>query len=150
MSYNTRDALDGYKQGIRSEVETASPHRLIQMLMQGALEKIAIAKGFMQQQGVQAIAAKGEQITWAISIIDGLKVSLDKSTGGDIADNLESLYVYMIKRLMEANLHNKIEYLDEVAGLLKEIKSSWDAIPRDIIEEHAQKKARENSKDSAA
>jgi len=119
--------------------------------MEGALDKISKAKGFMQQEGVQAIANKGEQISWAISIIDGLKVSLDKTVdgGGELVQNLEDLYTYMEKRLVEANLHNKIEYLDEVANLLKEIKVGWDAIPQDLIQEHA-KEAAKQSDDPAA
>jgi len=151
MAISAQDALNEYKKGVKTGVEDFTPHRLIQMLMEGALDKISKAKGFMQQEGVQAIANKGEQISWAISIIDGLKVSLDKTVdgGGELVQNLEDLYVYMEKRLVEANLHNKIEYLDEVANLLKEIKVGWDAIPQDLIQEHA-KEAAKQSDDPAA
>ena len=151
MAISAQDALNEYKKGVKTGVEDFTPHRLIQMLMEGALDKISKAKGFMQQEGVQAIANKGEQISWAISIIDGLKVSLDKTVdgGGELVQNLEDLYTYMEKRLVEANLHNKIEYLDEVANLLKEIKVGWDAIPQDLIQEHA-KEAAKQSDDPAA
>jgi flagellar protein FliS len=53
---------------------------------------------------------------------------LDKSRGGEIAQNLEALYLYMQERLLQANLHNQVEPLDEVASLLREIKTAWDAI----------------------
>ena len=149
MATSAQDALNEYKQGVKTGVEDFTPHRLIQMLMEGALDKVSAAKGFMQQEGADAIAAKGEHISWAISIIDGLKVSLDKSVGGDIAQNLEDLYIYMGQRLVEANLHNKIEYLDEVANLLREIKVGWDSIPQDIIQEHT-KDAAKQSDDPAA
>ena len=151
MATSARDALKEYKQGVKTGVEDFTPHRLIQMLMDGALDKISAAKGFMQQEGADAVAAKGEHISWAISIIDGLKVSLDKSVNGgnELVQNLEDLYVYMGNRLVEANLHNKIEYLDEVANLLKEIKAGWDAIPQDLIQEHA-KDAAKQSDDPAA
>ena len=75
------------------------------------------------------IALKASHISWAISIIDGLRMSMDKDSGGEIAQNLDSLYDYMGRRLVEANLHNNIEILNEVAGLLLEIKLAWDAVP---------------------
>ena len=147
MAISAQDALKEYKQGVKTGVEDFTPHRLIQMLMDGALDKIAAAKGFMLQEGAQAIANKGEQISWAISIIDGLRVSLDKTVdgGNELVQNLEDLYIYMEKRLVEANLHNKIEYLDEVTNLLKEVKTGWDAIPQDLIQEHAKEAAKQSN-----
>lgn len=131
MNYmKTTGALKEYSQvGVHSGVVSASPHRLIQMLMEGALEKIAAAKGAIARRD---IPTKGAQITWAISIIDGLRMSLDMNAGGEIAQNLDRLYDYMTRRLLEANLKTEPAYLDEVAKLLKEIKSAWDAIPADV------------------
>jgi len=135
---NTRGGIEQYKRnGVQGAIENATPHRLIQMLMEGVLGKITSAKGFMQQGEV---TKKGEHISWAISIIDGLRLSLDKSVGGEIAQNLDDLYDYMSRRLVEANAHNKIEYLDEVMGLMVEVKSGWDAISQDVINEHARQK----------
>lgn len=108
-------------------VESASPHRLVQMLMEGALQKMLTARLAMQQEN---IASKGENISWAISIIDGLRDGLDIEKGGDIAANLDDLYLYMGRRLLEANLHTDIARLDEVIGLMREIKSAWDAVPQ--------------------
>jgi flagellar protein FliS len=127
MNYTgARAALKQYKQvNAHSMVESASPHRLIQMLMGGALEKISIARAHMLDG---KIGPKAEHITWSISIIDGLRVSLDKNKGGEIAQNLEDLYDYMTRRLVEANLHNDPAILDEVSGLLSQIKEAWDAI----------------------
>jgi len=115
--------------GVASSVEAASPHRLIQMLMAGALEKIAIAKGHMERQ---EIAQKGGHISWAISIIDGLRASLDLEAGGEVAQNLDDLYDYMTRRLVRANVENNIDLLDEVASLLRTIKGAWDEIPEDV------------------
>ncbi|HFB67225.1 MAG TPA: flagellar export chaperone FliS [Aeromonadales bacterium] len=136
MNYaNNQAAMQQYTQvGNQSTAAFANPHRLIQMLMEGALEKISKAKGFMENGN---IARKGEHISWAISIIEGLRVSLDHSQGGEISQNLESLYVYMMSRLTDANVQNSVEMLDEVSELLLDIKSGWDAIPQDIIENHA-------------
>jgi len=133
MTYkNTRGAINQYeKVKTSAAIEDASPHKLIQMLMEGALEKIAMAKNFIDSGD---IPNKGSHISWAISIIDGLKVSLNKDAGGDIAENLEMLYDYMQRRLVEANLHSDKSILDEVAGLLNEIKGAWDAIPMEYQE----------------
>lgn len=119
-------ALKQYtKVDVHTGIEEASPHRLIQMLMDGALTRIAQAKGHMK---ANSIAQKGEDISMAISIIGGLRDSLDHDKGGSLADNLDSLYEYMTFRLMESNLNNDVSILDEVHGLLAEIKSAWDEI----------------------
>lgn len=124
------NALSEYsKVGAQSGVESASPHRLIQMLMEGALDKLAIAKGFIQQGN---IAGKGAHISWAIAIIDGLKTSLDKSAGGEIAENLDALYDYMQRTLLQANLDNNTDQLDEIMGLMQTIKGGWDDIPEEF------------------
>lgn len=136
MNYaNNHAAMNKYTQvGNQSTAAFANPHRLIQMLMEGALEKISKAKGFMKNGD---IAKKGEHISWAISIIEGLRVSLDHSQGGKISENLESLYIYMNDRLTQANLNNSIDMLNEVSDLLVDIKSGWDAIPQNVIDDHA-------------
>lgn len=122
-------ALDQYnKVGVHGGVDSASPHRLIQMLMEGVLDKIAIAKGHMQQGN---IAEKGAHISWAISIVDGLKVSLDQSAGGEIASNLDALYEYMQQQLLQANIDNNPDLLDEVSKLMLTIKDGWDNIPEE-------------------
>ena len=127
MSFaGVRSALDQYsRNAVQTGVESASPHRLIQMLREGALGKIAAAKGNMERGNIQA---KGDQIGSAISILDGLKSSLDKEKGGEIAQNLEDLYIYMERRLIEAHSHNDTAILDEVSDLLRQIKEAWDAI----------------------
>ena len=127
MSFaGVRNAMDQYSQNaIQARIESASPHRLIQMLLEGALDKIAAAKGHMERGEIQS---KGAQIGSAISILEGLKTSLDMEKGGEIAQNLEDLYIYMERRLIEANRINDSSLLDEVADLLKQIKEAWDAI----------------------
>lgn len=123
---NARSAMQQYKSmGTQGGIVDASPHRLIQMLLVGALDKIAIAKGHMDRG---EIGAKGSHISWAISIIGGLRTSLDPSAGGEIAANLERLYEYIERRLAQANIENSTAMLDEVASLLGQIKSGWDAI----------------------
>jgi flagellar protein FliS len=117
------------KVAVGTEASFASPHRLIQMLMEGALDKIAFARGQLERGDV---AEKGRNISWAISIIQGLSESLDLEAGGEIAANLEGLYDYMVRCLLLANKDNDIAKLDEVASLLKEVKSAWDAMPGEL------------------
>jgi len=124
---NASIAMQEYRQNhVQGGIETASPHRLVQMLMEGALEKIMAAKGFMASEEV---AKKGEHISWAISIIDSLRSCLNLEVGGEFAENLFDLYGYMEKRLLEANLNNAPALLDEVAQLILQVKAGWDAIP---------------------
>ena len=110
-------------------VEGASPHRLIQMLMEGVLQRLAEAKGAMQRQ---LLAAKGEAIGKAITILSGLNDSLNKDVGGEMAENLDDLYDYMQRRLLEANLQNDERIIDEVVVLMKTIKSGWDGIAQEV------------------
>ncbi len=124
-----KKALEGYGRGaVESEVNFASPHRIIQMLMEGALSKIATAKGCIARND---IAEKSRQITWGMNIIQGLRTSLDAQKGGEVAANLDALYEYMGRRLLEANVGNDVAILEEVSSLLMEVKAGWDNIPAD-------------------
>ena len=123
---NAMAALRQYQTvNTQAQLSDASPHRLIQMLMEGGLSRLAQARGAMQHGQV---AAKGELISKAIGIIGGLREGLNLQSGGEIAANLDRLYEYMIARLVEANLRNDVALIDEVAGLLRNVKSGWDAI----------------------
>jgi flagellar protein FliS len=120
------------KIGVETGVISASPHKLILMLFEGAIVAISNAQQHMQSGN---IAAKGQSISKAISIIDsGLRASLDKKAGGEIAMSLDSLYEYMGNRLIFANLNNQIEALAEVQNLLRDIKSSWEAITPVVVQ----------------
>ncbi|QBQ54616.1 flagellar export chaperone FliS [Nitrosococcus wardiae] len=121
-----KGALQQYRQiGAQSAVTGANPHRLIQMLLEGVLEKIAVAKGAMARNDV---TQKCTHISGAINIVDGLQSSLNHDQGGEIAANLDRLYDYVVRRLLEANLYNDGAMLEEVTYLLNEVKKGWDAI----------------------
>lgn len=142
MNMDPRGALKKYNQvRAHGQTEGASPHRLIQVLMEGALEKIRAARGMIERR---EIVEKVRHINWALSIIDGLRQSLDMEKGGEIAQNLEALYDYMERRLITANAENDPQILDEVMSLMLEIKSAWDAIPdvlrkdnKDALQQHS-------------
>jgi flagellar protein FliS len=106
-------------------VAASDPHRLIVMLMDGALERISTARGCMERKET---AEKARLINRAVSIIGELRNSLDLSKGGQIAANLAELYDYMCRRLLLATTENKPEMLDEVSTLLHEIRGAWLAI----------------------
>lgn len=127
-----QQALNEYhNSGVLAEANGgADPHRLIQMLFEGGLERIVTARTAMEHGNV---ALKGERISRAIDILEGLRAHLDMEKGGEIAANLEALYDYMQRRLTEANLRNDVAMLDEVANLLREVKTGWDAIPGERV-----------------
>ena len=118
------------KVGLETGVSSASPHKLIVMLFDGALVALTTAMQHMKNGNIQE---KGKAISKAIMIIDsGLRASLDKKVGGQIATSLDSLYEYMSNRLLIANLRNQPAILEEVHGLLKDIKSAWVAIDTSV------------------
>lgn len=130
MSINRKNPLGQYGQvATEAEIGYASPHRLVQMLMEGALDKIATAKGQIERKD---FAGKSRHISWAMSIVNGLRSSLDMEAGGEIAVNLNDLYSYIAQRLVDANVNNDVAALDEVSSLLLQIKSAWDAMPDEI------------------
>lgn len=124
--YSARGTQAYAQIGVESAVMSASPHQLIVLLFDGALSALVRARLFMQQG---ELAAKGEALSKAINIIDnGLKAGLDNEKGGEIAENLSSLYDYMIRRLMLANLRNDVAIIEEVEGLLTNIADAWKQI----------------------
>jgi flagellar protein FliS len=117
------------KVGLETGVVAASPHKLIVMLFDGAIMAIRNAS---EQMAAGNIPAKGASISTALTIIDGgLRASLNKDAGGEIAQNLDALYDYMGRQLLTANLHNKRELLAEVQQLLQDLRTSWEAIGAD-------------------
>ncbi|MEE4746528.1 flagellar export chaperone FliS [Pseudomonas alliivorans] len=120
-------ALRQYQKiGSQAQTSEASPHRLVQMLMEGGLDRIAQAKGAMSRK---EIANKGIFISKAIGIVGGLRDGLDlEKEPTEALIRQDKLYHYMMTRLAEANARNDQKMLDEVAGLLVTVKEGWDAI----------------------
>lgn len=111
------------------DVESASPHRLIELMMDGALDRIAAAVGFLARGEV---GPKGESVSKAINLIEGLRASLDHTRKAPVVDNLDALYEYMARRLFESNLRNDTAGFEEVSGLLREIRDAWGQIPLEV------------------
>ncbi|CZG13336.1 TPA: flagellar export chaperone FliS [Legionella pneumophila] len=110
---------------LQTRIETASPHELIDLLLQGARSHIATAQGNIQRNQIKE---KGEHIGKAISIIEGLKMSLNHDKGGEIAENLLQLYDYVQQILLKANLKNDEDLLAQSNMLLAEVHQAWQAI----------------------
>jgi flagellar protein FliS len=111
--------------GIETGVESASPHRLVAMLFDGAIESIAQARGAMKEGRVDM---KGRAIGRASRIVDeGLRANLS-AAGGQLSVDLGNLYAYIAKRLMQANLQNDAAALDECQALLEPLRQAWSDI----------------------
>ncbi|HNP34435.1 MAG TPA: flagellar export chaperone FliS [Woeseiaceae bacterium] len=132
LASNANSAARAYESiDLQSRVEGATPHRLIQLMMERALAKIGLAAKQMVDGNVHD---KGNNISGAISIVNGLQASLNHKANARIAENFDALYAYMTRRLLEANLQNDAGKLNEVSGLLRELKEAWDAIADDAGE----------------
>ncbi|MGI9258907.1 MAG: flagellar export chaperone FliS [Gammaproteobacteria bacterium] len=127
MTYGTAQSGLGEYRKVQAGggLSDASPHRVVQVMLQTVLDRCSEAKGQMNRGET---AAKAESISKALRIIEGLQLNLDREKGGDIAENLDALYNYSTQTLMRANSEDNPELLDEVSGLMNEIKSAWDEI----------------------
>lgn len=124
-----RGSLQAYKKvSVDSQLTAASPHKIVQMLMAGAIERLIQGKAAMQQGD---IGVKGERLGKALDIIISLRSCLSISDGGDIAQNLDQLYEFMITQISAANHKNEPQILDDVIDMIREIKSAWDQIPNE-------------------
>lgn len=141
--YNRRN-LKAYKTtSLDAELAVADPHRVIQMLMQGALERVAQARGAIERRDYEA---KSYAISKAMAIINGLQDSLDLSHG-QVPQDMMALYIYMKDRLTDASVHMDVAPLDEVTSLMGTIKSAWDQIPES---EKQKAYAQQQGKDTTA
>jgi len=114
----------GAYQQVRSHggVESADPHGLITLLMDGALERMVKARAHMQRGET---AAKGETISRCIEILGGLRDSLDPKADPAMVERLDALYDYMSRRLLQANIRDDTTLIDEVSQLLQQVRDSW-------------------------
>ena len=109
--------------GVESAVMSASQSQLVTMLFDGALSALVRARLFMQDNQLEG---KGLSLSKAINIIEnGLKVGLDENSRDELTLNLISLYSYMVRRLLQANLRNDVAAVEEVEGLLRNIADAW-------------------------
>ena len=119
--------IQAYKKGnLKQELSSADPHKITLMLMQGALERMARAKGSIERNEYEK---KSEHISRAAAICMNLRDTLDMEPKAEVANNLFALYDYMVQRLTDANIQNSLSILDEVIALMLPIKNAWAQIP---------------------
>jgi len=109
--------------GLETGINSASPHRLIVMLYDGALEAIRKARLYMEMKDP---IQKGQAIDKALRIIhEGLAASLNRNEGGQLAEQLLALYEYIGNELVSANARNDLARLDSCSKLLEDLRSAW-------------------------
>ena len=122
--------LSAYTQtNIESIVHEATPHKLIEMLFKGAKDALSQAVGAIEREDFEA---KSKKISKAAEIILNLGTYLDKEKGGEVADNLNELYTYMAKVLIDANRTNDTKKLREVSALLDTVADGWTSMPEEF------------------
>ena len=111
---------------VQTAVSTADPHKMTLLLYDGAIEAIRLSQALI---GTRRVSAKCEAIGKAVRIVEeGLKASVDREAGGQLAVRLVSLYDYITMRLLQANLRNDRNALEEAASLLGDLRSAWAQI----------------------
>jgi len=126
---NQMGAKHYQKMKVQTSLADASPHQLITMLFDGLISRLAMAKGFIARQDYEG---KSRCLGSAITIIGALQNALDKEQGGEIAENLDRLYLYMSRRVFAAGVANDEAIIDEVVSLVKTIKAGWDGIKEEV------------------
>jgi flagellar protein FliS len=115
----------------QTSVVDVDRHQLIQLLFDGAIERINMAKARINAKDFEG---KNRLINKSIEIVSGLRSFLDMEKGQELAQNLFDLYVYCEHKLFQANVRNDISILDEVLGHLKKIQEGWSGIRKEVVE----------------
>jgi flagellar protein FliS len=111
--------------GVETDVLQASPHRLVQLLLDGANDAMTQGLGAIRAGNVEA---KGRALSKAVRILDeGLKAALNPAAG-NLANDLRDLYAYMSMRLTYANLHSDTAAVEECQRLMQPIREAWASI----------------------
>lgn len=125
----SRLSIQKYKSMKINSAENAEPYELIQIVLSNIIGKLTAARVFIDRKEIEQ---KGISISESITLIGALQDSLDMDKGGEISINLYRLYDFAQAKLVEANFENSKEKITEVMSIFSEIKSGWDAIPKDM------------------
>lgn len=121
-------SIQQYRQNTVASLKEASPHAQVAAIFQHIIGNLAAASTAIDRDDVKQ---KGEAISKAIRLLDVLKVSLDMDKGGTIATNLDVLYDYCTQKLIIANIKSEKSHVDEITGIIRELKEGWDGIPEE-------------------
>jgi len=129
-AYSRNSRVAAYQtNAVHGGVAAADPHGLVLMLMSSAVERLTTARGCIERRET---VQKAKLLHSCVRIIGELRGTLNLSEGGAIAQNLSDLYDYMSRRLLRANVESNVACIDEVLGLLGEIRSAWVAIGPEV------------------
>ena len=124
--------LKAYKKtNLEAELSVADPHRVIQMMYEGLIERLSQAKGAIMRPDYEY---KADRISKAVGIINGLQSALDNRSNPELGQRMFALYDYMKELLTKASVSLDTAPIDEVINLILPIKQAWDQIPQDIKE----------------
>ena len=110
---------------LENKILNATPHEVISLLLAGAKKNIARIKLCIENKKVDV---KGDLVSKTISIVSELKRALNLEAGGEIAENLDRIYDYILRELLQAHVKNDLEKFDEIYGLLNTISEGWDGM----------------------
>ncbi len=122
-------SINKYRQVSISNVQDMNPYDQVKLILVNIVGKLAAAKGCIERKDIEK---KGLHISTCISLIGALQTALNMEEGGEISENLASLYEYCQFKLVNANVENDLEGISEVTTIIKNIKEGWDAIPQEI------------------
>ncbi len=114
---------------IETAVSEATPHKLVEMLYDGAIKNMNLAKVFIEHKNIEK---KSEHINKSLSIINALRAGVDMDKGGEVASNLYDLYDYCYRVLFRASVKNDIALVDEVLELIVSVSQAWKEMPDNI------------------
>ena len=124
--------LKAYKKtNLEAELSVADPHRVIQMMYEGLIERLSQAKGAIMRHDYEY---KADRISKAVGIINGLQSALDNRSNPELGQRMFALYDYMKELSTKASVSLDTAPIDEVINLILPIKQAWDQIPQDIKE----------------
>ncbi|MBA3988919.1 flagellar export chaperone FliS [Aliidiomarina maris] len=112
--------------GGRDQASTADPYEIIQMLMAGAIQKLAIAKGAIERKDY---SVKSENLTKALSIVTALQDGLDMTVESELVTNMFELYDFVKRQIIDASAQNSIAAVDTSIRIMRDLKEGWDSIP---------------------
>ncbi|WP_024851365.1 flagellar export chaperone FliS [Hydrogenovibrio kuenenii] len=122
--------LNQYQQtSIETGMENATPHKLVVLLYDGVVDALALVKGAIERKDFRM---KADKINKAITLVGALRVGLDMENGGDVAKNYADIYSYINQQLLQVSLKNDLEVLNQLAGLVRELRESWDLMPNNM------------------
>lgn len=129
-AYPRNSKLAAYRTvSVHGSVAAADPHRLVLMLMDGVMDRLANARGCIERSET---ARKAQLLHSCVMLLGELRGSLNMAQGGELARNLSELYDYMVRQVLRANVESNVEYVKEVSSLLAEIRGAWTAIAPEV------------------